>query len=265
MVLAVLATAVYANGQRETGDDEVYYGQGNGLRDGSGAGQGGGRGQGSGTGRGAGQGSGRGNSAGTTYREDFVLELSQVYGIEPGSGVVNQSEIEGLAYMREEEKLARDVYMNLYETWNLPVFNNIAESEQQHMDAVKMILDAYNVSDSALSAAGKFNNPDLQKLYNDLTKQGSESLTEALKVGATIEDLDIYDLQRLLAETENDELKVLYQNLMKGSRNHLRSFTAQLERNGTDYEAAFITEDYYSEILRINREMAPISNPDYSL
>jgi hypothetical protein len=110
---------------------------------------------------------------------------------------------------------------------------------------------------------GQYANPQLQKLYDDLTAQGKKSLSDALIAGATVEDLDIYDLQRLINEAENEEVKVLYQNLMKGSRNHMRSFTAQLERQGFTYEASYISDEYLERILKINREMAPIADPDY--
>ena len=262
-ILVVVAATISANGSQEytPGSGSGYgggNGQGQGLKDGSG------RGAGNGTG-GYGGGQGR-NSSGSTYRENFVEELEEVYNIEPGSGVLSSSDEEGLALMREEEKLAHDVYLALYEKWNIPVFNNIAASEQQHTDAVKLIIDAYGLDDPAdNSAAGTFENPELQKLYNDLVAQGSASLSEALKVGATIEDLDIADLQELLEKTENTELKILYQNLMKGSRNHLRSFTAQLERYNESYEPVYISKDYYDTILKYNHEMAPIADPDYKI
>jgi len=38
-----------------------------------------------------------------------------------------------LVYMREEEKLARDVYLTLTDTWQLPIFWNIAGAKQRHM------------------------------------------------------------------------------------------------------------------------------------
>jgi hypothetical protein len=60
---------------------------------------------------------------------------------------LSASEVEGIMQMREEEKLARDVYLELYKTWDLPVFYNIAQSEQTHMDAVKTLIEKYNLKD----------------------------------------------------------------------------------------------------------------------
>ena len=253
-ILVVVAATLSANGVQESAGT---YGGGNGQgqRDGSGRGQG----------SGGGYGQGR-NSSGTTWREDFAGDLSSVYGVEPGSGILTETEAEGLLLMVEEEKLARDVYAALYEKWNIPVFRNIAESEQQHMDAVKLLLNAYEIAPpSETSVAGSFSNSSLQEHYDRLTGEGAKSLEAALGVGALIEDLDIADLQRLTAEADNTEVKILYQNLMKGSRNHMRSFTAQLERYGETYEPVYIDEAYYEKILKYNREMAPIADPDYSL
>lgn len=45
------------------------------------------------------------------------------------NNILNAAEIEGLLFMREEEKLAHDVYLALYAKWGLPIFQNIAQSE----------------------------------------------------------------------------------------------------------------------------------------
>ncbi|MDC7127175.1 MAG: DUF2202 domain-containing protein, partial [Spirochaetales bacterium] len=111
---------------------------------------------------------------------------------------------------------------------------------------------------------GVFNNTRLQNYYNDFINKGSNSITDASKIGAIIEDLDIADLQKVYSESENKEVKILYQNLMKGSRNHIRSFTAQLERYGENYKPQYISDDYYNKILKYNRETAPIKDPDYN-
>ena len=108
------------------------------------------------------------------------------------AGELTALEVDGLAFMREEEKLARDVYLTLYEKWNMPVFQNIAGSESTHMDAVLTLLERYSLDDpSAEKAVGEFTNPDLQALYDQLVNLGSQSLADALKVGAAIEEIDI--------------------------------------------------------------------------
>ena len=158
---------------------------------------------------------------------------------------------DGLTYMREEEKLARDVYLALYEKWGIRTFLNIAKAEQQHMDAVGALLDARNLKDPAKGApAGVCQNAELAKLYNELVALGSQSAADAFLVGAIIEDLDIYDLNQFLAQTEDEAEIWIYTNLKRGSESHMRSFVRQLERYGKTYEARYISSEELASILR---------------
>ena len=138
---------------------------------------------------------------------------------------LSAEEAAALLFMREEEKLARDVYNQMFALWGQPVFQNIAASEQTHMDQIKLLLDRYGLTDPAL-APGQFTDPNLQALYNQLIAQGSVSLADALKVGATIEQVDIADLQTRLAKTNNADIQLVYNNLMSASYNHLNAFNS---------------------------------------
>ena len=179
-------------------------------------------------------------------------------GIEPGTaasgvvvGQISEHEAKDLAFMREEEKLAHDVYVQLYEMWGQPTFNNIAKSEQTHTDAIKTLLDTYGVADpTAGKSAGEFSDAYLQELYDTLVAQGSQSLGDALKVGAAIEEIDILDLQKAIAQTNEAGIKLVYQNLLKGSENHLRSFTATLkQQTGETYQPQYLTQAAYDAIV----------------
>jgi hypothetical protein len=146
-----------------------------------------------------------------------------------GGGQLTQAEIEGLTYMREEEKLARDSYWTLYDKWRLPIFANIANSEVMHMSKIKGLLDRYGLADPAAGQpVGVFTNPVLQQLYNDLMVQGNQSSTEALRVGVAIEEVDIRDLQHYLALTNKSDITNVYSALLNGSYCHLRAFNSQL-------------------------------------
>ncbi len=163
---------------------------------------------------------------------------------------LSSSEKSGLLKMREEEKLARDVYIALYKKWNLPIYKNISHAEQRHMDAVKALLKKYNIKDPVANLApGVFKDPSVQKLYNKLVAEGKTSIVSALKVGATIEDLDISDLQKELKNTDNQDIKVLYQNLLKGSRNHMRGFCYILKRYGATYQPTYISAKELNKII----------------
>jgi hypothetical protein len=136
-----------------------------------------------------------------------------------------------LTYMREEEKLARDVYLSLGSTWNIPIFSNIAQSEQMHMDSVKPLLDRYGLPDPAAGKAqGEFKDPVLQNLHDDLIAQGSLSGVEALRVGVFIEETDISDLNKAIAATTHKDIRIVYNNLLQGSMNHLNAFESNLAR-----------------------------------
>jgi len=171
-------------------------------------------------------------------------------------GELSDAETSGLLLMREEEKLARDVYSALYDIHGLNIFTNIASSEQTHTDAVKALLDRYELVDPVGdSGAGVFENTDLQSLYDYLTALGSSSLLDALYVGAQIEELDIADIESLKAElVENDDIILVYDNLLKGSRNHLRSFHRQIESNGGSYTPQHINQEQYDDIVNSDME-----------
>jgi len=166
-----------------------------------------------------------------------------------------------LLYMREEEKLARDVYLTLYRKWKLPIFRNIARSEQFHMNILGVLIKKYGLKDPVKNEIGKFTNPHLQELYNQLVAKGEKSLINALEVGATIEDLDIKDLEKAIAETDNEDLKVAYANLMKGSRNHLRAFTRLLKRFGYNYTPKYISKEEFERIVSTPIERGFIFKP----
>jgi hypothetical protein len=165
-------------------------------------------------------------------------------------GELNQDEINALAYMAEEEKLARDVYTYLYEQWNLNIFNNIAASEQHHMDSVKDLLVRYELKDVTTNQAGVFENPDLQALYNQLIAQGSQSLEDALMVGGAIEEIDILDLQERLLQTEQADIQMVFESLLNGSYNHLNAFTSNYSRqSGSTYQPQYMTQEAYQAII----------------
>ncbi|PKL79041.1 MAG: hypothetical protein CVV25_09275 [Ignavibacteriae bacterium HGW-Ignavibacteriae-4] len=162
---------------------------------------------------------------------------------------------EDMQFVREEEKLARDVYLHSYDKYQLQIFKNISESEQSHMDAILGQLEKYSVTDPVGdNARGVFVNTTLQGLYDELTAKSDESLVEALKVGALIEDLDIFDIENILKRVSESSIINVYNNLTCGSRNHLRSFTSELKANGGDYENIYISDEYYNQIINSDNE-----------
>lgn len=194
--------------------------------------------------RGGGRGQGQGAGSGTNQQAGLATLVANM----PMQDL-SAAEKAGLIKMREEEKLARDVYRALYGKYKHLTFAQIARSEQQHMDAIKMLLSKYNLADPIKTGeAGVFTSPELQGLYHSLVAKGEKSLVDALQVGATIEDLDIKDLYDLLEQTDNQDIKMVYQNLAKGSRNHLRAYTYRLSLNNAAYKAQYLSSAQIDQI-----------------
>ncbi|WMP18747.1 DUF2202 domain-containing protein [Thiothrix lacustris] len=170
------------------------------------------------------------------------------------------SETETLLFVREEEKLARDVYLTLFNKWGTKTFQNIAlNSEQQHMDVMGTMVATYNLQDPVLdNTIGAFTDPVLLGLYQDLVMRGSTSLNDGLHVGGFIEEFDINDLQEAIDEanagSKPADIIAAYTNLMCGSRNHLRAFVGQIEKNGVDYQAQVISQATVDAIVNSPEE-----------
>lgn len=165
---------------------------------------------------------------------------------------LSTAERTSLTYMREEEKLAHDVYRYLANLWggSTQAFANIAESEATHTEAVRQLLLRYALTDpAAAQAEGVFQDANLQCLYTQLTASGSATLVDALKVGAAIEEIDMIDLQTALLSVDNQDIRLVYENLLKGSRNHLRAFVKVLLQQGVVYNPLYMNVDDYQNIV----------------
>ena len=162
---------------------------------------------------------------------------------------VDKVEEKDLLFMREEEKLARDVYIFAYSQWGNTVFDSISESEQEHTDKILALLVKYNLEDPALEAEGEFNDEELQHLYNDLIGEVQNSEISALYVGTAIEEIDMIDILDAIERTDNRDIKTVYENLLDGSKSHLRAYVNALAAKGITYEPRFIDLDFYNEII----------------
>lgn len=196
------------------------------------------------------QGRGPGRARGTNVQAESCLALAAI-----PAETLNPAEVDSLVYMREEEKLARDVYRGLFQKWGSEPFARIAAGEQRHMDAVAALLGRYDLPDPVSdNTPGVFKNATLHALYTDLMAQGSASLAAAFRVGATIEDLDIHDLDEALQQADNQDIKFVFDNLTRGSNNHLRAFSRQLESLGETYTAQYISPAELESILSSEME-----------
>ncbi|GLR17615.1 DUF2202 domain-containing protein [Portibacter lacus] len=187
----------------------------------------------------------------------FMITLFAFSSCEKSSDIIDQenenilTEVEesDLLFMREEEKLARDVYLYLYDKYDQLIFKNISGSEQKHMDALITLLDQYNLEDPIIDQNGIFSNEALQGLYDDLILKGDLSLENALLVGASIEDLDIRDIQVAIDKTSKTDIKEVYEKLICGSKNHMRAFDGKLKDIGASYTPQYLSQEQYDLII----------------
>ncbi len=161
---------------------------------------------------------------------------------------LTQSDKDGLLLMREEEKMARDVYDYFFDAYGLQVFDRISNSENRHMTSVLTLIEYFGLSDPSQEQAGVYTNPEIQDLYNKLIEAGN-SVENALTTGAYIEEYDIADLEELLKATTNEDITMVYTNLLKGSWNHLKAFTNILLNYGITYEPKVLSSEEYAMIL----------------
>ena len=163
--------------------------------------------------------------------------------------MLTEEEKNGLLYLREEEKMARDVYLHFSDIYSLEIFSNISKSEQIHMDKILDLLNKYHIEDPAVAERGIFTNAVIQDLYNSLIELGDSSEVHALGVGALIEDVDIYDLTNFSKGIDNTDLLNVYQKLICASGNHIRAFTNQLASHGETFTPQHISQEDYNRIL----------------
>lgn len=150
--------------------------------------------------------------------------------------VLSTQEIQDLYYQYSEEMLARDLYNHFYSVYGTQTFANIAKSEQEHMDAMKFLLDRYSLEYPSSYW-------ELQSNYDSLKIEWDKWLKEALEVWVKIEILDINDIIDTIKSTDNDDLKIVFTNIGGASYNHMRWFLKALNNNN------FTTDIDYSKYL----------------
>jgi len=163
---------------------------------------------------------------------------------------LSNSEKGGIKYIYEVEKVARDTYTYFYDKWETPVQHVVSNSEQNHIDILKELIDKYNLGDPAAGKGyGEFSNSELQQLYDDLTGRGSSSEVDALSTAAMIEEFDIVELRKNVANTNRGDVLAAYSKLMAGSQNHLEIFTAKLKEKAVVYQPQYLSQQDYAQII----------------
>ncbi|MGC9515594.1 DUF2202 domain-containing protein [Methanocrinis sp.] len=174
---------------------------------------------------------------------------AQVSGTE--AATLSPREEEGVLFIWEEEKVARDLYAELYRETRLSVFMDLERSEQSHMDQAKTLIEKYDLElPVEEDQRGVFSNQTLIGLYDDLLAQGMRSTEDALKVAATFEEISIVDLEKELEVADNEDVRVVFQGLLAGSRKHLRSYVKDLQAMGIEYKPQYMSQEEFDEVVK---------------
>lgn len=152
---------------------------------------------------------------------------------------VDSTEIDLLKKQYEEEMMANELYSSFYDMYWVQTFANIAESEAQHMEAVKVLLDRYDISIPT-------SYDHIQSLYEDLKDKWALWLKDALEVWISIEIVDIDDIVTAIKSSDNNDIKIVLTNIGWASYNHMRWFVKALSNNN------LTTDIDYSDYLSID-------------
>jgi hypothetical protein len=211
-----------------------------------------------GGGRGKGNSPQRGQGAQTAENQrgrQSGVRGSEARGNDSIGGTLTPALVEHLARMREEEKLAHDVYLALAQSSGLQIFKNIAYAESQHMRTVEQLVARYSPAIAGANLPiGSFSNPQFQSLYQSLVASGNSSPRAATMVGVKIEEMDIKDLQTLLSQNLPRDISQVLERLQQASKNHLRAFTKELNRLGGTYSPQFLSQQEFNDILSSENE-----------
>lgn len=161
---------------------------------------------------------------------DLSVSSSDAGGTQTVTATYSDAAISELVFMIEEEKLAGDIYEVFYGMYGLKIFDNIAQSEDQHFNALINQAETLgiDVDQFLFEPVGTFENEELQEMYDTLLAQGSESVTAALEVGKAIEEKDMVDIADAIEDVEGTTLASVYESLLTGSANHLEAFDSLL-------------------------------------
>lgn len=163
---------------------------------------------------------------------------------------LSPGDAQGIVFIWEEEKVARDLYSSLYLGTNLSIFADLARSEQRHMDQAGMLMDRYGLKAPMTMDPGVFSNEALEGLYADLLARGRRSEEDALKAAADFEEISIMDLEKEISSARAEDVRVVYQGLLAGSRKHLRSYVGGLQDLGIRYTPEHLSLEEYGEIVK---------------
>jgi len=180
-----------------------------------------------------------------------ILSLTGGEAAAAGAAVATLTarEKDGLIFIWEEEKAARDLYNGLYEKNNMTIFLDLVRSESSHMDQARTVMEKQGLT-LPPDEPGVFQNQTLQEIHDQLLAEGLQSDQDALTVAAIFEEISIVDLEKELSASQADDVRTVYEGLLAGSRKHLRSYVSDLEGQGIEYQPRYLEAEEFQEIVK---------------
>jgi len=162
---------------------------------------------------------------------------------------LDAQEKQALIDLYEEERVAFELYEGFNAQYDLRPFANISSSEQRHREMMADLLKSFDIVPPKSPGKGKFENPELQAIYNQLSAEGKVSVEKALAAAALVEETDIRDLEQVAKASDSKEVKDTCELLIAASENHLRAFVRNLESRDVTYIPQVLAEKQFKEII----------------
>jgi hypothetical protein len=153
-----------------------------------------------------------------------------------------------LLFQIDEERMARELYTAFGVKWGLQPFANIPKAEARHEAVLRQLATRAGLTAPA-AVAGRFDDAEVQKRYDELLALGNASADSALRTGAYVEEVDIADLNTLIATTDNAALKGSVIALRTASGHHLKAFVSVLASRGITYAPQILKAEDYQALV----------------
>lgn len=182
---------------------------------------------------------------------DGVSTLTRA-NVAPVLGVtapLSADEIEFLFAIREDEKVARDLYTSFSALYPASVqIAKIKTAEDSHIACIEAVLDYYEISYPAMTATGVFEDAERQALYNDLVDK-SATLLETFGTMAVIEEETVLAYKSVQSEITNENISLVVANMIKASSNHLKAAVRQITALGGSYTPSYLSAEEFDAII----------------
>jgi hypothetical protein len=147
------------------------------------------------------------------------------------AGALTAAQRTELARLAEEEKLNHDLYTAFAKAYSLPLFENLAAAEANHLQALRALMDRYGIADpTAGKAAGVFASATVQAAYDRLPAQGKNGQQAALAAAQIVEKNTIARYSDALGGLNAPAAERVYSNLRAAETRHLAAIDTWLAR-----------------------------------